>query len=59
MSDYLISRIAKLAINAATRNLVSKIVEQAMAERARDIMITLADAGEDSAAEMIAANWAL
>jgi hypothetical protein len=57
MSDYIIAKIAKLMINAKTKSLVTKIVEAAMAERARDIMITLADAGEDSAAEMIAANW--
>lgn len=57
MSDYLISRIAKLMVNAKTRTLINKIVEQAMAERTKDIMITLQDAGEDSAAEMIQANW--
>jgi hypothetical protein len=57
MSDYLIAKIAKLMINAKTRNLVTKIVEQAMAERTKDIMITLADLGEDSAAEIISANW--
>lgn len=57
MSDYIIAKIAKLMINAKTRSLVTKIVEQAMAERTRDIMITLADLGEDSAVEVINANW--
>lgn len=57
MSDRIIAKIAKLMINAKTRSLVNKIVEQAMAERTREIAITLADLGEDSAAEVVLANW--
>lgn len=59
MSDYIIAKIAKLMINAKTRTLVIKIVDAAMAERTKDIMITLADAGEDSAAEIVSANWTM
>lgn len=58
MSDRIIAKIAKLMINGKTRSLVTKIVEAAMAERAADIATTLADLGEDSAAEVVRANWA-
>lgn len=57
MSDRIINKIAKLMINAATRRLVTKIVEQAMAETARNIMITLEDLGEADAAEVVGANF--
>lgn len=57
MSDRIIARIAKLAVNAKTRGLVTRIVEAAMAERTRDIMITLIDDGQHEAAEMIGSNY--
>lgn len=57
ITDMIAAKIAKLMINAKTRTLVAKIVEAAIKERTQDIMITLADCGEDSAAEIIAANY--
>lgn len=57
MSDMIIAKIAKLMINAKTRTLVAKIIEAAMAERTKDIMITLQDLGETTAAQVVEANW--
>lgn len=57
MSDKIIAKVAKLMINAKTRSLVYKIIEAAMAERAEDIATTLTDNGEETAADMVRANW--
>jgi hypothetical protein len=57
ITDRIAAKIAKLMINAKTRTLVAKIVEAAIAERTRDIVITLEDDGQADAAELIRANY--
>jgi hypothetical protein len=57
ITDMIAAKIAKLMINAKTRTLVAKIVEAAIAERTRDIVITLEDDGQADAAELIKANY--
>jgi hypothetical protein len=52
ITDRIAAKIAKLMINAKTRTLVA-----AIAERTRDIVITLEDDGQADAAELIRANY--
>lgn len=57
ITDMVAAKIAKLMINAKTRTLVAKIVEAAMRELVKNIVITLEDDGNADGAELVAANF--
>lgn len=61
--NRIIAKIAKLSINAATRVLVERLVEQAYeqgkADQARDIRDEMRQDKQHKAANFIEANWAL